>query len=111
MAAIVSRNVGERSGFAFLGRVLDEGEVQTLRDAVAPLAAVASGPYGVLRHNTWRELPAFGRTLQDGRLAQRARAALGLDEVVLFQDHIVWKPPRTSREVSWHQDHGWRLQA
>lgn len=103
-----------RHGYTRLGRVLDDATVADLLlglDAFVP-DAVPDGPYGVLRHDPWRRLPAFAAVLAVGSVAEAARRVLGVDQVVLFQDHVVWKPPGTREEVRWHQDRSyWPLDA
>jgi phytanoyl-CoA hydroxylase len=98
----------ERDGFARLGRVLDDDVLPAIQAAVATLGAdPARGPYGLLRHDPWRVLAPLEAEIRRGRLAERARGLLEVDEVVLFQDHVIWKPPHAPREVSWHQDHAY----
>jgi ectoine hydroxylase-related dioxygenase (phytanoyl-CoA dioxygenase family) len=102
-----------RDGFVPLGRVLDEETTALLASEVERSLgrAPTASEYGVLRHNLWQIVPAFEDVLRRGELARIARELLGLDEVVLFQDHLVWKPPGAAR-VEWHQDYGyWPLEA
>lgn len=110
--SIADRDLAQR-GYTRLGRVLDDATVADLRaelDGFVP-DAVPDGPYGVLRHDPWRHLPTFAAVLVGG-VAEAARRVLAVDRVVLFQDHVVWKPPRTREEVRWHQDHSyWPLDA
>lgn len=102
-----------RDGFARAGRLLDDVAVAALQAACAQARATTSpSDYGLIMHDAWRELPAFERALRAGPVGRLGRALLGADEVVLFQDHVVWKPPATPAEVSWHQDRGyWPLEA
>ena len=75
-------------------------------------SAAPSSSYGILRHNLWREVPAFQAALEAGELARLAAALLGVPEVTLFQDNLIWKPPGTTTGVQWHQDYAyWPLSA
>jgi hypothetical protein len=96
-----ARGVYERRGFVALGSVLEPATVAGLRRALDGIDR-APNPFGILRHNLWRSLGEFAAVL--GPLAGIARSALGVDEVVLFQDNLIWKPPGTTDEVRWHQD-------
>ncbi|MBW3664070.1 MAG: phytanoyl-CoA dioxygenase family protein [Actinobacteria bacterium] len=111
--SIADRELAQR-GYTRLGRVLDDATVADLRaelDGFVP-DAVPDGPYGVLRHDPWRRLPAFAAVLGASSVAEAPRRVLGVDRVVLFQDHVVWKPPGTREEVRWHQDRSyWPLDA
>lgn len=102
-----------RDGFARVGRCLDDEALAAVRAACEQArASTYRSDYGLIKHDPWRELPAFERALRAGPVGRVGRALLGVDEVVLFQDHLVWKPPGTPAEVSWHQDRGyWPLEA
>jgi hypothetical protein len=100
-------------GFVRLSWVLPvsrrEALVAALVEGLGP--APWKNPYGVLRHNVWRELRAYRDELLGGELAEQVCALVGHD-LVLFQDNLIWKPPRTEHEVSWHQDYSyWPLSA
>jgi ectoine hydroxylase-related dioxygenase (phytanoyl-CoA dioxygenase family) len=97
-----------------LERVLSDDDVEELREALwtwigrAPVAE----RHGILRHNVWAAVPAFGRHVRSGRLAAIARELLGVASITLFQDNLIWKPPGTTECVAWHQDYAyWPLGA
>ena len=97
----------QRMGLADLGVVLGADEVVSLRAELEERVrgdGVASNPCGLLRHNLWTRLPTFAALIADGRLSAAACGVLGLEEVVLFQDNLVWKPPHTAGAIHWHQD-------
>src|SRR5581483_8647023 len=82
-------------GFVALGPVLDATTVRELTREIDHELGEQRGrsAYGVILNSAWRSLPAFG-------------------EVVLFQDHVVWKTPGTSEPVAWHQDFAyWPLES
>jgi ectoine hydroxylase-related dioxygenase (phytanoyl-CoA dioxygenase family) len=102
----IDRAAYARDGFVRLGRFLDEAGVVRLLDALAMHLGTpkATGQYGILRHNLWRSLEPLQELVGDGRLARLACEVLEEDEVVLFQDHLIWKPPGTTEPIEWHQD-------
>lgn len=95
-------------GFAVLERRLDEVTRSRLLDAVTTWATRADppSPYGILKHNLWREQETVAQLLGDGWLAALAGGLLEVPEVVLFQDNLVWKPPGAGR-IEWHQDYSY----
>src|SRR5688500_10921507 len=97
-----------RDGFVSLGRVLEGDALAPLRAATDRLlAGLPSSSYGLIRHDAWRLEPVFEEALRASPLVARAAAALGADALVLFQDHVIDKPPGTDAEVAWHQDYGY----
>jgi phytanoyl-CoA hydroxylase len=102
-----------RDGFVRVEGIVAD-RVAALRDAVDRCSVVDAGPssYGVLVHDVWRREPILAATLLDGALPAAVAAALGLDVVTLFQDHVVNKVPGTTEPVRWHQDYSyWPLAA
>lgn len=96
-------------GFVHLPAVLPSQAVATLQAALdARFPCRPEGApgqrYGLLHHNLWTELPAFGAVLENGLLARIAAELMGLTEVQLFQDNLVWKTPGTKASIQWHQD-------
>ena len=89
--------------FARLGRVLDEAALQVIRDeADAHLAARgAPSEYGVIALDLARHGAASRAALPP--LGARVAALLDEDEVVLFQDLAIDKPPGAP-ELFWHRD-------
>jgi ectoine hydroxylase-related dioxygenase (phytanoyl-CoA dioxygenase family) len=49
----------------------------------------------------------FQQEILAGPLASLACALLEVDEVILFQDNVIEKPPSHSVEVQWHQDYAY----
>ncbi len=100
-----------RHGFVHLPGRVDRVAALALGESLAPFAG-AEGPYGVIVHNVWESSDAFAAFLREGSLAALARDALEQREVVLFQDHAVWKPPGGDVALAWHQDYSyWPLSA
>jgi ectoine hydroxylase-related dioxygenase (phytanoyl-CoA dioxygenase family) len=97
-----------RDGFAILPYRLPSDR----RDALVAALDDGLGPdpgrnaYGVLRNNIWRQIPAYREFLLDGDLPRAAAELLG-EDVVVFQDNLIWKPPRTEHQVRWHQDYSY----
>lgn len=127
------RSSWHEAGFANLGRILDPAALTTLRGACREIASRSDpipstsdrpGPgdptqrvleakgYGLLRHNVSALHPAFPELLRASALPVAVLEVLGVDEIVLFQDHLVWKPPGTEVPLAWHQDFGyWPISA
>ncbi|MGE0709553.1 MAG: phytanoyl-CoA dioxygenase family protein [Planctomycetota bacterium] len=93
-------------GFARLPALLDPDEVAALRALLEAAPLPEPGPYGLLVHQVRELAPALAPWLERERLAAPTRAVLGLEAVVLFQDHYLSKPPGAGR-LSWHQDHAY----
>jgi hypothetical protein len=111
------RNYAE-AGFVALPAPLSAADLATLRAGLEvwagglPPASVTARGYGILRHNLWREVPAFHAVLAQGGLARQAADLLGAAAVTLFQDNLIWKTPGTETGVQWHQDYAyWPLSA
>src|SRR5581483_2611150 len=101
-------------GFVALGPVLDATTVRELTREIDHELGEQRGrsAYGVILNSAWRSLPAFGEVVARGALGRLAAELLGVGEVVLFQDHVVWKTPGTSEPVAWHQDFAyWPLES
>jgi ectoine hydroxylase-related dioxygenase (phytanoyl-CoA dioxygenase family) len=92
-------------GAAPLGRVLDDDQLAAARaafDAVLPLGV--TGPYATIVHDAWRKSPDLAALVP--ALAARAAAAIGVPALVLFHDHLLWKPPHGD-DMAWHQDYSY----
>ena len=104
----------EREGFAIARRVVPPGQVVALRRAFQELLTkwarecevtvdeyerVVSQWTGVHEQH-----PVFARQLQHPAVAQIARELLGVDQLQLFHDHLISKPPTNSHTIPWHQD-------
>src|SRR5690606_30083144 len=99
-------------GWALLPGAIDEGAVARLRAAIGEAPVEPAGAYGVIRHNVWEQDPTFAAFVREGPLGPLALRLLEVDEVILFQDVVVWKPPETSVPLAWHQDYSyWPLSA
>lgn len=89
-------------GAAPLGAVLDAGGLAALRSAFDALVPDGvAGPYATIVQDGWRRSPVFAALVAP--LASRACEALGLPGLVLFHDHLLWKPPGGA-DMAWHQD-------
>ncbi len=99
-------------GWALLPGAVDGETVATLRAAIGAAPAERPNAYGVIRHNVWEDDPTFAAFVREGPLGPLARLLLEVEEVVLFQDVVVWKPPETAVPLAWHQDYSyWPLSA
>lgn len=99
-----------RVGYVHVGPFLEPAQVTAINAGIDRLAP-ESGPYGVMLHNLWRQLPVVEELIRSPRVTGMVRRLTGLDEVVLFQDVLVWKPPGT-KTIEWHQDYSyWPLSA
>lgn len=92
-------------GAATLGRVLDDAQLAVARAAFAELLpSGVTGPYATIVHDGWRRSPALAALAPEvGRAAARA---LGVPELVLFHEHLLWKPP-AGDDMAWHQDYSY----
>src|SRR5690606_8904066 len=61
---------------------------------------VTPSAYGVICHNPWRHVAA-ARDIIERTLAPLALELLGADELALFQDFLISKPPGASAAVKW----------
>ncbi len=95
-------------GYVSLPPPLPLAQIEALRSALQDWhAPQANNAYGILHNNLWRELPLFGAVIDAGELGGVAAALLGVPEVSLFQDNLIWKPPGTTDAVQWHQDYAY----
>jgi hypothetical protein len=86
------------------------GRLRAELDAAARARARPSS-YGLICHQVWPHVALAGAVLAE-ILAPLALAVLELDEIVLFQDHVIAKLAGTAAEVRWHQDFSyWPLDA
>ncbi len=99
-----------RDGYARLGPVLSPEQAAALGDqlsAAASQVAESESPYGVLIHNVSETAAACRTLLDSGRLDALARGTLDLDEVILFQDLLIWKHAGNATDLAWHQDYSY----
>ncbi len=95
-------------GFAKFAAFLSIALTQKLRvdlDAYA-IANVVPSHYGLIGHNPWQHLPSL-REVMDRFVAPFVLDLLACDEIVLFQDVLICKPPGTGQAVQWHQDYSY----
>src|SRR5690242_20107284 len=79
-------------GAASLGRVLDDAQLAAVRGAIEEIRAQGvTGPYATIIHDGWRLSPALAALVPV--VGAAACRALGIDELVLFHEHILIKPP------------------
>lgn len=107
---MIGEALAER-GFAPVPALVAPGALAELRDAIDALCAGRRpGAHGHIVHDARRRSPALAAIIPAA--AEVARACLGAAEVVLFQDHVIAKPPGTAGAVEWHQDYVyWPLDA
>lgn len=96
-------------GFVHLGRLVDPDTALRLSSLFREHERVgdAIGPYGILRHNAWREMEGFAELIASGGLARPVCALLGVPRLTLFQDNVICKPPGTRDPIAWHQDYSY----
>jgi hypothetical protein len=116
-------------GYLRLGRILDGGQLDDLRAAVAAARSTGTkesdlldetawpdGEGGVPQEpgrnvsflfNMWRDDPSFRRVAFDPRLAGWAAQLLGAPRVRLLEDNALTKDPLSGGELKWHQDHSY----
>lgn len=54
--------------------------------------------------NVWERSPIFREQLFDARIAAIAADLIGCDQVRVFHDHVIAKPPRGGGTIPWHRD-------
>jgi len=92
----------QADGLTELGQVLDDDQLATARAAFDEAQTHGiTGPYARIVHDAWRKAPALAAMVP--RLGELACRAIGVDALVLFHDHLLWKPPH-GEDMSWHQD-------
>jgi len=92
----------EIQGAAALGRVLDEVQLEAVRAAGESIFETGwNGPYAQIVHDPWRKSPVLESHAR--RLGELACQKLEIDELVLFHDHMLFKPSGGD-DMDWHQD-------
>ena len=101
-----------RDGYVRAPGALSAALLPRLREEVDALSAGRElGNYGVLLHDLGALAPALREVTASQALAQLAGEALGLEEVLFFQDHVIDKAPG-SGALNGHQDFAyWPLDA
>jgi hypothetical protein len=83
-------------GAAALGRVLDDDQLAAARAAFDELRPDGTtGPYATIVHDGWRRAPALAALVPV--IGAAAARAVGVDELVLFHEHLLWKHPGRRR--------------
>jgi phytanoyl-CoA hydroxylase len=103
-----------QAGFAFLGRVLDDGQIQRLREAEARLRAIpmshdAANPLTVFRHQVAPHEPAVREVGLHGGHLPAMRSLIGPDLVWWYTQFVTKLPDGGSGKATfpWHQDNGY----
>ena len=92
----------ETLGAAALGRVLDDEQLAVARAAFEDVLEMGvEGPYARIVHDPWRKSAALAGLAP--HLGQLTGAALGIPELVLLHDHLLFKPSG-GVDMDWHQD-------
>ena len=113
------------NGVVSLGQLFTTNTMHNICTAIEaqyPITQDIHNPYGTLLHNVYREIHPLEKLLYTSllpnmslpfqNLAEIAMHLLQLDEVVLFQDNLIWKHPNTTQYIHWHQDYSyWPLHA
>ena len=107
----------ETQGYIDLPLRISEDRLKTIREELSVYANSQTqnsdqSAYGILRNNAYLDIAILRQTLDDYNLGQMACDILDIDEVILFQDNLIWKPPHTDQTIEWHQDYSyWPLSA
>ena len=94
----------DSDGYVIARNVIDPDLAAEARDHVAWL--LKQHPHlrpEDLHHNLMIGDPFWHRLISDGRLVDLAEVFIG-PNVALFATHYIAKPPKTGRQVLWHQD-------
>ena len=92
----------ETLGAAALGRVLDDEQLAVARAAFEDVLEMGvEGPYARIVHDPWRKSAALAGLAP--HLGQLTGAALGIPELVLLHDHLLFKPSG-GVDMDWHQN-------
>lgn len=93
------------AGVAPLGRLLDDDGLAAARAAMDELLPTGTtGPYATIVHDGWRRSPTLAALAST--VARAAATALGAPALVLFHEHLLWKPPGGD-DMDWHQDYSY----
>ncbi len=91
-----------RCGAAPLDRLLDDDQLAIARAGFDDILELGvTGPYATIVHDGWRKSDALAALVPI--VAARAARAIGVPALVLFHDHLLWKPPHGD-DMAWHQD-------
>ena len=98
-------------GWLKIPKVFSEQEVLGLREAfemVVAGQADALSPDWVYQWADARSLhPRFAQQIYHERLWALVSQTLGVSQIQLLQDVLLYRPPRSQGRVEWHQDHSY----
>jgi hypothetical protein len=117
-------NFFNENGFIAGIKMLDEGQVDFLRNELAAIADIhhpahslyyefhsneSSDPTTILFHalGAWRIGPGFHDVLWNPRFLVAASQLLGNVPVRFWHDQLFWKPAKKGGVVAWHQDYSY----
>ena len=97
-----------KAGFVEIPNVLPPSVCEALNTALTDQSTTSffdETDFGWLGQNAVKHVPVFAEAL----IAHPEFRICGsnLPEVLLFQDLIIWKPPKSKRQVEWHQDYSY----
>jgi ectoine hydroxylase-related dioxygenase (phytanoyl-CoA dioxygenase family) len=93
------------AGAMELGRVFDEARLRAVQGEFERLQEFGvDGPYARIVHDPWRRSEILAGLVPE--LGALTCAALGLDGLVLFHDHMLAKPSGGA-DMDWHQDYSY----
>lgn len=102
------------AGHVAIGPLVDFARLAELRAAFESLEArwAADLDVSVDRYRAvvsqwtglWEQHAAFAAQIHHPAVERIARELLGADQIQLFHDHLISKPPEVSSTVPWHQD-------
>ena len=115
-----------RDGFLTIDSLLNEEEVQELRDELERVMAIGEEGYGnrtprpalisntvsdaerggVYWHivNIWEVSPAYRRLMYHPFIVRAISQLTGARELLIWHDQLLYKPPRAGGATRWHQD-------
>ena len=87
----------ETQGYIDLPLRISEERLKTIRKELSVYANSQTqnsdqSAYGILRNNVYLDIAILRQTLDDYNLGRLACDILDIDEVILFQDNLIWKP-------------------
>lgn len=114
----------ERDGFVNAGRLLDDHEIEELREEIerqvdtafhgkqrADLATdialnLSTTPEDSVYQMTavWMASEVFGRLVRNRKIAQAGAELARSNSLQLWSDQVMYKPPQRGGAINWHQD-------
>ena len=97
----------KQQGFLVLqDRVCDERCIKLCTQLEIWKKDAQKNRYGILHHNIHLVIEEFALLLEEVPLQKYAENIYG-GPLIFFQDNLIWKPPHTEQEISWHQDYSY----